>query len=79
MESNAKAILDAAGLPVKWSRGQRYVGGFIGSTRMQERWLQPMVQKWVNGVEKLAKVTQRYPQDAYVGLANCLQAEWQYL
>ena len=79
VEGNAKAILDAAGLPVKWSRGQRYVGGFIGSSRMQERWLQPMVQKWVGGVERLAKVALRYPQSAYAGLVNCLQAEWQYL
>ena len=79
MENTAKAILDAAGLPVKWSRGQRYVGGFIGSPRMQERWLKPMVSKWVGGVEKLAKVAQRYPQAAYAGLVNCLQAEWQYL
>ena len=38
-----------------------------------------MVQRWVNGVEKLAKVARRYPQTAYVGLVNCLQAEWQYL
>eukprot|EP00804_Cyclotella_cryptica_P015834 CCRYP_006342-RC/>CCRYP_006342-RC protein AED:0.25 eAED:0.25 QI:0/-1/0/1/-1/1/1/0/270 len=79
MESNAKAILDAAGLPVRWSRGQRYAGGFVGSSKMQERWLQPMVQKWVSGVERLAKVAMRYPQSAYAGLVNCLQAEWQYL
>ena len=38
-----------------------------------------MVWKWVNGVEKLAKVAQKYPQAAYEGLVNCLQAEWQYL
>ena len=71
--------MDAAGLPVKWSRGQRYVGGFIGSEKMNRRWLEPMVQKWVAGVDKLAKVARRYPQAAYAGLVNCLQAEWQYL
>eukprot|EP00804_Cyclotella_cryptica_P008690 CCRYP_018533-RD/>CCRYP_018533-RD protein AED:0.12 eAED:0.12 QI:0/-1/0/1/-1/1/1/0/466 len=71
--------MDAAGLPVKWSRGQRYVGGFIGSEKMNRRWLEPMVQKWVEGVDKLAKVARRYPQAAYAGLVNCLQAEWQYL
>eukprot|EP00804_Cyclotella_cryptica_P030400 CCRYP_008488-RD/>CCRYP_008488-RD protein AED:0.23 eAED:0.23 QI:0/-1/0/1/-1/1/1/0/262 len=79
MESNAKAILDATGLPVRWSWGQRYVGGFVGSSKMQGQWLQPMVQKWVSGVERLAKVAMRYPQSAYAGLVNCLQAEWQYL
>ncbi|WP_460986704.1 hypothetical protein, partial [Staphylococcus aureus] len=30
-------------------------------------------------MEKLAKVAQRYPQAAYAGMVNCLQAEWQYL
>ena len=78
-EAPAKTIMDAAGLPVKWSRGQRYVGGFIGSEKMNRRWLEPMVQKWVEGVDKLAKVARRYPQSAYAGLVNCLQAEWQYL
>ena len=78
-EAPAKTIMDAAGLPVKWSRGQRYVGGFIGSEKMNRRWLEPMVQKWVARVDKLAKVARRYPQAAYAGLVNCLQAEWQYL
>lgn len=64
--------MDAAGLPVKWSQGQRYVGGFIGSEKMNRRWLEPMVQKWVVGVDKLANVAQRYPQAAYTGLVNCL-------
>ena len=67
MKSPMKAILDVAGLPMKWSRGRRYVGGFIGLPRMQERWIHPMVSKWVGGVEKLAKVDQRYPQAAYAG------------
>jgi hypothetical protein len=55
-EALAKAIMDAAGLSVKWSQCQRYVGGFIGSDKMNEWWLSPMVQKWVDGIEKLAKV-----------------------
>ena len=78
-EAPAKAIMDAAGLPVKWSSGQQYVGGFIGSEKMQERWLAPMVQKWLDGIDKLARVARRYPQSAYASLVNCLQAEWQYL
>ena len=38
-----------------------------------------MVSKWVEGVEKLAKVAQRYPQAVYAGPVKCFQAEWQYL
>jgi hypothetical protein len=38
-----------------------------------------LVNKQVRGVEKLVKVVLRYPQSAYAGPVNCLQAEWQYL
>ena len=56
-----------------------WVAQDAGAVDPTERWIQPMVTKWVGGVERLAKVAQRYPQAAYAGLVNCLQAEWQYL
>ena len=64
---------------VKWCRGHRYVGGFVGSAALRDRWVEPQVAKWVEGVEALAKVAVRFPQAAYTGFAHCLQAEWQYL
>ena len=75
-EHAAKTILEAAGLPLMWSRGQRYVGGFVGSTKMRERWLAPQIQEWTRGVELLSGVAKRFPQAAYIGLTQCLQAEW---
>jgi hypothetical protein len=71
--------MEAEGLNIKWSRGQRYVGGFVGSEKMRERWITPKVEEWVAGIGKLAEVGRRYPQSAYVGLVHCLQAEWQYV
>jgi hypothetical protein len=38
-----------------------------------------MVKQWVDGVEKLAQVATKFPQSAYFGLTQCLQAEWQYV
>lgn len=38
-----------------------------------------MVAEWVKGIEELAKVARKYPQSAYVGLTQCLQAQWQYV
>ena len=38
-----------------------------------------MIQKWIAGVKKLARVAKRYPQSAYAGMVNYLQAKWQYL
>ena len=75
----AQRIFQEAGLQLKWSRGQRYVGGFVGSIAMRDRWLSPMVKEWVAGVERLAAVATKFPQSAYFGLTQCLQAEWQYL
>ena len=46
---------------------------------MLERWLDPMVKKWVTGIETLARIAVRFPQTAYVGLVSSLQAEWQYI
>ncbi|KAL7532612.1 hypothetical protein ACHAXR_004742, partial [Thalassiosira sp. AJA248-18] len=54
---------------------------FVGSNAMRDRWVEPMVEKWVEGieVEALAKVAAKYPQTAYAGFTQSLQAEWQYL
>ncbi|KAL7524493.1 hypothetical protein ACHAWF_000975 [Thalassiosira exigua] len=37
------------------------------------------VEEWTAGVEALAKISARYPQSAYKGFTDSLQAEWQYL
>ncbi|KAL7474262.1 hypothetical protein ACHAW6_001506 [Cyclotella cf. meneghiniana] len=78
-EPAAKAAFDAADLPVQFSCGHRYVGGFIGSTAKRDRWLAPLVEKWVLGIERLSAVALRFPHSAYAGLVSCLSAEWQYL
>ena len=78
-EAEAKAKHAAEGCNVRFTRGQRYVGGFVGGKAEEQAWLAPQVEKWVAGVEALARVAWRYPQTAYAGLVWCLQAEWQYL
>jgi hypothetical protein len=78
-EAAARTAFEAAGLQVNFCRGKRYVGGFVGSEAMLERWLDPKVKKWVAGVEILARIASRFPQTAYAGLASSLQAEWQYI
>ena len=78
-EAAAAATFETANLPLKFSRGHRYVGGFIGSTAMKDRWVEPMVAKWVDGVKAIAKVARKYPQSAFFGFSQSLQSEWQYL
>jgi hypothetical protein len=78
-EDAARAAFEEAGIPVNFCRGKRYVGGFVGSEAMLERWIDPKVKKWVAGIEILARIASRFPQTAYAGLVSSLQAEWQYL
>jgi hypothetical protein len=78
-EAEARAAFEAAGIHVNFCRGKRYVGGFVGSEAMLERWLDPKVKKWVAGVEILARIASRFPQAAYAGFTSSLQAEWQYI
>ena len=51
----------------------------MGSLEMKDRWLDPMVVGWVDGVKKLARVAEQYPQTAYTEFIQSLQAEWQYI
>ena len=78
-EPKLKALFANLDLPVTWTRGQRHVGGFVGSTAMQDRFVEPKVADWVHGVEVLAKISRTHPQTAYHGFTMSLQAEWQYM
>ncbi|KAL3806424.1 hypothetical protein ACHAXA_007766, partial [Cyclostephanos tholiformis] len=78
-EPAARQAFEGFGLEINYSRGQRYLGGFIGSARKKEEWLGDMVGKWVGAVKALSIVAVRYPQTAYAGFTFSLQNEWQYV
>jgi hypothetical protein len=63
-EDVAHDAFESYGLEINYSRGQRYLGGFIGSALKKEEWLADMVVKWVGAVETLSTVAARYPQTA---------------
>ena len=79
VEDEVKEIMEGKGIEIQYTRGTRYVGGFIGSAAMEDAWITPQVDAWAEGVKALARVAIRFPQTAYVGLTWSLQAEWQYL
>jgi hypothetical protein len=78
-EDAARQAFKSFGLEINYSRGQRYLGGFIGSAEKKEMWLAELVEKWVATVQTLSIVAERYPQTAYAGFTFCLQNEWQYV
>jgi len=78
-EPAARRAFESYDLEINYSRGQRYLGGFIGSAQKKEEWLGDLVGKWVSAVKTLSVVAERYPQTAYAGFTFCLQNEWQYV
>jgi hypothetical protein len=78
-EDVARAAFEGFGLEINYSRGQRHLGGFIGSALTKEKWLADLVVKWVGAVETLSTAAAWYPQTAYTGFTFCLQNEWQYV
>ena len=42
--------------------GHRYVGGYVGSLTMCNRWIGPKVEQWVANIGVLAKIAIKYPQ-----------------
>ncbi len=78
-EDTARQAFESFGLDINYSRGQRYLGGFIGSTEKKEEWLAGMVEKWAAAVVTLSTVAERYPQMAYAGFTFCMQNKWQYI
>ncbi|KAL7543292.1 hypothetical protein ACHAXR_013157 [Thalassiosira sp. AJA248-18] len=78
-EPVAKAAFEQHGLTINYTRGRRYLGGFIGSEATKALWLNEMVEKWVTAVQTLAQIARRFPQTVYCGFTFCLQNEWQYV
>ncbi|KAL7525951.1 hypothetical protein ACHAXR_001236, partial [Thalassiosira sp. AJA248-18] len=75
-EAVAKAAFQQHGLNINYTRGRRYLGGFIGSAETKHQWLGEMVSKWVQAVQTFAQLAPRYPQTVYCGFTFCLQNEW---
>jgi hypothetical protein len=78
-EPTAREVFERHGLKILYSRGERYLGGFVGSGPKKEEWINEKVAKWVTDVKIMAQVAVNHPQAAYIGFVKCKQAEWQYL
>ena len=59
--------------------GAQYFRGYVSVANGRAKWLEEQVETWQHGVQRLAMVAQRFPQNTYAGLTKSLQSEWQYL
>ena len=79
-ETEARRCFAAAGISgVKFRRGHRYLGSYVGSGEQKEAYVEEKVGEWVGCVRVFAAMAPKYPQAVYTGYSCCLQAEWQYL
>ena len=78
-EPAVRQVFDAFDLQIEFSRGERYLGGFLGSQRAKVDWVRPQVEEWCRAVAIMEDIARRYPQTAYFGLAVSLQNEWQHV
>ena len=75
-EEGVLTAFGSEGLDVKACRGHRYVGGYVGSLEMRNRWIGPKVESWVVAVKRISMIAGKYPQIAYHGFVLSLQTEW---
>ena len=79
-EDEARRCFAAAGITtVKFRRGHRYLGSYVGSGDQKVEYVEEKVRDWIGCVKVLAAMAKKYPQAVYTGYSLCLQAEWQYL
>ena len=78
-EAATKEIFTREGLDIQFTRGMRYLGGFIGTDASKGEWMAEKVEQWVHSIEVLENIGRRYPQSAYYGMSVSLQNEWQHV
>jgi len=55
--------------------GQRFLGGFIGSSTDTKTWLHNNITTWLKATAKLTSASVDYPQAAFTSFAKSLQNE----
>ena len=67
------------GMGIKVVMGNRYLGGFVGESETEKRWLTRKVMGWADYVETLVGVSRKHLQSTYAGLQKSLQQEWEFM
>ena len=67
------------GMGIKVVMGNRYLGGFVGESETEKRWLTRKVMGWADYVETLVGVSRKHLQSTYAGLQKSLQQDWAFV
>ena len=75
-EECAQVKFDCIGLNINYSRGEQYLGGYVGRAKEKDKWIKDKVERWVQDVQVMASIAGKYPQEAeYIGFVKCKQQE----
>ena len=55
------------------------LGSAIGSRQFTEQFVSKKIEQFVNEIESLAKIAERYPQSAYAAFSHCIISKWRYI
>ena len=78
-EAVAKQEFLSRGLELQFVRGQRYLGGHVGSKESKEQYVNSKVEGWCNSLRALAEIAKTHPQSAHAAFTFCLQHKWMYM
>ena len=71
-------VFEGTGIKVT-TEGHEMLGSTIGSTHFAEEYTSNKVQDFVEEIENLSKIADRYPQSAYAALTQCIMGKWRYI
>ena len=74
----AITAFEGTGIKVK-IEGHEMLGSAIGSRQFMEQFATKKIEQFVNEIESVAKIAERYPQSAYAAFSHCTISKWRYL
>ena len=61
------------------TKGERYLGGAIGTSTFVHEFVERRVECWVDEMVKLSKIAESQPHAAYAAFTHGLSSKWNYL
>ena len=55
------------------------LGSTIGATSFPQEYTSHKVKAFVEEIENLSQIAERYPQSVYAALNHCLTGKWRYI
>ena len=78
-QSVERATARFAHLGFQVTTGARYLGGYVGDTTDQAKYIDAKVTEWTDGICRLSTIARSSPQCSFIALQKSYQQEWMHL